>query len=544
MSRTEYERTELRLLGQPEGLAKKRARLSAVLVYPSSYSVGMDNLGFQGVYGLLASMPGVRCERSFFEPGLEGVSIESGLQLKEFDVVAFSVSYENDLVNVLKTLKASGIEPLASKRKGTSPRLIAGGVGAFMNPEPLSPFVDAVFLGEADEALGDIVEALSGSRAGDRESVLEALSSVPGTYVPSLQSPDLGGEAYAADAPRPGRRHVADLSETFCSSVVTSTKSHLGGMFLSEVARGCPRRCKFCAVSVWYSPLRFVPVASILGRVDAAIRAASSDAAGRGSRARRLKSVGLVGACVTEHPEVSALARALVSRQLRVSLSSVRADAGESELVTLVARSGTRTLTIAPEAGSPRLRQLLGKELEEERLFETVAAARDSDVKTLKVYFMVGLPDECTEDVDAIVSLTEAISSRFRAGEGRGSVTLSVSPFVPKASTSFQRSPMDDEKTLRFKLERLSRGLRKVPGVRFRSPSVRGALMESAISRGSWRTGLALYNSVFEGLGTRKAWEKAGLSFEDEACKSREEGSALPWDHLESAAAPPGGRTV
>ena len=522
MSHPPYERAELNLLDYDPRRARKRSRLSVCVVYPNAYSVGMDNLGFQGVYRLLASTPGVHCERAFFERGLEGVSLESRLPLRQFDVLAFSVSYENDLVNVLRTLKSAGITPYAADRPGASPFLLAGGVGVFTNPEPASPFMDAIFLGEADEALAEILDAYLAGRGGGRQSVEEALSAVAGVYVPSLHSPFVGRRTPPVEAP-PERRHVKELSRLFCTSVILSTRSHLGGMFLAEVARGCTRRCRFCAVSSAYSPLRFVPAASLLERLDAAGPAA--------------RVVGFLGACVTDHPGLTGLAGTLAARKQRVSVSSLRADAGRSELVSVIARSGTRTLTVAPEAGSPRLRKLVGKELDVELLLETASHASESGFTTLKVYFMLGLPGERTEDVDAIASLTHDVSRRFELRGKSRSVTLSVSPFVPKASTPFQWFGAEAEESMRFKLQRLSREVRKLKAVRFTPPSVRSWLLEAAVSRGSWRTGHALHNLVFDESTPGKAWEKAGLSFDDEARGPADPNAPLPWEHVYPAAA-------
>jgi radical SAM superfamily enzyme YgiQ (UPF0313 family) len=513
----------LNLLDYDPGRARKRSRLSVCIVYPNAYSVGMDNLGFQGVYRMLASTPGVHCERAFFEHGLEGVSLESRLPLRQFDVVAFSVSYENDLVNVLKTLRAAGIAPYAADRPGASPFLIAGGVGVFTNPEPASPFMDAVFLGEADEALGEMLDAYLTSREGGRPSVEEALSRVAGVYVPSLHSPFLGRGAGDGGVPPPRRRHVKDLSRTFCTSVILSTRSHLGGMFLAEVARGCTRRCGFCAVSSAYSPLRFVPAASLLERVDAAGPAA--------------RAVGFLGACVADHPGLAGLAATLAARKQRVSVSSLRADVGRADLVSAIAKSGTRTLTIAPEAGSARLRKMMGKELDVELLLETASHASESGFTTLKIYFMLGLPGERPEDVDAIVSLTQAVSRKFEMRGKSRSVTLSVSPFVPKASTPFQWFGAETERTMRAKLDRLSGEVRKLRAVRFTPPSLRSWMLEAAVSRGGWRTGHALHNLVFEETSPEKAWKKAGLSFDREASEPADVAAPLPWEHVYPAAA-------
>ncbi|UCF78558.1 MAG: radical SAM protein [Candidatus Eiseniibacteriota bacterium] len=492
-------------------------RLRVALVYPNSYAVGMDNLGFQGVFRLLASSTSVHCERVFYERDRRCISLESHLRLNEFDVVAFSISFENDYINVLRMLKDSAIEPLASNRDERSPLLLAGGAATTINPEPMTPFMDAIFLGEADEAIQEIVGRCSELEERGRQPVLKSLALVEGVYVPSIQSPFLGEGRDVAGTVR--RRVVRDPSTTFCSTAVSSPRSHLGGMFLAEAVRGCSRKCRFCAATCIYAPLRYVPADSLLARVW---QAGSS-----------VRTVGLVGACVSEHPDLVPVARALVERGIRVSVSSLRADIGASEILELLARSGTRTVTIAPEAGTREMRKLVNKELAEDSLEETVAAARDSGLASLRLYFMVGLPGEKLEDVMAIVSLVESVSSRFRAGKKARHVTVSVSPFVPKAWTPFQWCPMDERGALRTKMQTLSRQLSRLKGVRFKPQGLRSSFLQAALSRGSWKTGLALHAMVFEGLSARTAWKRAGLEFDSEVFSARELGAALAWDHLD-----------
>lgn len=506
--------------------------MSLALVYPNSYAVGMDNLGFQGIYGLVVSDPRVHCERAFFEraPGRLSIghdprpseakprSFESKLPLKSFDVIAFSVSFENDYLNLLRILKASDIEPFASKRDERSPLLLAGGVGVFMNPEPISPFMDAVFLGEADEATEEIIDTLLQARAGGRQSVLESLACIDGVYVPSVHSPFLRGSGTPVPSTSVKRRYVSQLSTVFRSSVISTSRSHLGGMVLVESGRGCSRKCRFCAVTSVYAPLRFVPAESLLARIE------------EGAPARG--TVGIVGACVSEHPGLTELARVLVGKGLRVSLSSMRADSTPAELVELVARSGTRTITTAPEAGTARLRGVINKELDEAKLLRLVEIARDSGIASLKLYFMIGLPKEEPEDVEAIVSLVGAIRSTFLSGKKARQVVVSASPFVPKAFTPFQWCRMLERDSLDKRMQILTKGLSKIRGVKFGSQSIRGSILEGALSRGDWRVAHALHAMVYENLNFKKAWSKAGLRFENEVFEERDRRAPLPWDHL------------
>lgn len=509
-----------------------RAQLSVVLVYPDSYAVGMDNLGFQGIYGLMASDPRVHCERAFFEKdsrvsssghdldssraGLR--SLESRTPLKSFDVIAFSISFENDCLNGLKILKASGIEPFASRRDERSPLLLAGGVGVFMNPEPMSPFMDVMFLGEADEAIEEMVDVLTQIRTVGKRSVIESLSDVDGVYVPSIHSPFLREPGAPIPSKTVKRRHVSELSSMFRSTVISSSRSHLGGMVLVESGRGCSRKCRFCAVTSVYAPLRFVAIESLLARIEKVAPA-------RGT-------VGLVGACVSEHPKLAELVATLVKRGLRVSLSSVRAGTASAELMGLIAGSGTRTITTAPEAGTARLRRLINKELDEATLMEMAGVARDSGLHSLRLYFMIGLPEERTEDVEAIVPLVGEIRSRFLSGRKARRVVVSVSPFVPKAFTPFQWCGMLERNTLEKRMRILSKGFSKMKGVRFSAQSIRSSILEGALSRGDWRTGQALHGMVYENLNPKNAWVKAGLLLEAEVFERRDTKAPLPWEHL------------
>ncbi|KPJ59993.1 MAG: hypothetical protein AMJ46_08615 [Latescibacteria bacterium DG_63] len=500
--------------------AKKRAQLRVAVVYPSSYSVGMDNLGFQGVLRLFASRPSVHCERAFYEKDSVGVSFESGLTLRAFDIVAFSVSFENDYLNVLRILKASAIEPLASKRRDDSPLLLVGGAAVTINPEPITPFVDAVFLGEADEAVEEILDSCFELGDRQRASLLASLALIEGMYVPSMHSPYLSGGKDVKGVVQ--RRFLPELSTHFCSTAISSRGSHLRGMFLMEVGRGCSRKCRFCAATAVYAPLRFVPSRSLLARLE---RDGPS-----------VKTVGLVGACVSEHPELSVLARELVARGMRVSLSSLRADVGAAEILELIARSGTRTVTIAPEAGTSWLRRMINKELEYSSLMETVRAVSDSGLASLRLYFLIGLPGERQADVSAIPSLVASVCSEFRGGQKARFVTVSISPFVPKAWTPFQWCPMDERRSLQEKMRHLARELSRLKGVRFRPQGLRSSILQGALSRGSWRTGLAIRGMVFEGLSARKAWQEAGLHFESEVFAAKDPQAPLPWDHLGIAA--------
>ena len=360
------------LIGAEIGTIRKSGpgRMAIALVYPSSYHVGMSNLGFQVVYRLLNRIDDVVCERAFSpDSGTQGLnsikSLESGKPLKEFDVIAFSISFENDYPNVLAALETAGLPLQWQDRHTKHPLVIAGGVACFLNPEPLSPFIDCFLIGEAEAMLEDFCTHLlaGGLTDGrDRLSLLaECARRVPGVYVPQFYRPVYteGGFQTAmeplADVPDSIQRtYLADLSSVPSCSTVVTPHTAFDRTFLIEVGRGCPHGCRFCTAGFIYRPPRFRPLSLLQACIQEG--AAVTD------------RIGLAGAAVSDLPEIRELCNRAVHDDIRISFSSLRADALDDDLLAVLDQSNVKTATIAPDAGSERMRRVINKGIDEETI--------------------------------------------------------------------------------------------------------------------------------------------------------------------------------
>ncbi len=483
-------------------------RVPVALVYPNSYFVGMSNLGFQTVYRLFNAEADIVCERAFADEALldrDGyISLESQRPLSDFPVVAFSVSYELDYFRVASVLHRSRIPLYSEDREDGDPLVLAGGPAVSANPEPLSPLVDAFVIGEAEEAIPQVVSVLRGLPLRPRDEILRELKGIPGLYVPALHHPE--------DPPVP-RRWVRDLDAHPTHTVIFTEDTEFGDMFLIEVGRGCGRTCLFCLARRLYRPVRERSVEVILAQAK------------EGLRFRR--AVGLVSPATSDYSRIEELAEGLLALGVRLSLSSLRADSLSPRLLEALARSGTRTVTIAPEAGTERLRRLIGKPIGDDELLQAVELVARHRLPRLKLYFMVGLPGEEDEDVNAIASLVGEIRRRF---EGEVAVTLSC--FVPKPHTPFQRVAMAPARLLRKRMNRLKRELGRL-GVEVSAESPAWAVVQGVLSRGDRRLDpvIAQVARSEEGITLRnwkQALENAGLT-EEEFTGERPRTEVLPW---------------
>jgi len=479
-------------------------KIPIALIYPNTYYVGMSNLGFQTIYGLLNSYHNIVCERVFWD---EEKSIESERPLEDFAILAFSISYELDYFNVVQILKSSAIPLFAADRSDHHPLVIAGGPCITANPEPLSPFFDCLAIGEGEAILPPMLEIITEGIHGKRDELLQALSSLPGIYVPSLHR----------DVPV-SRQWVRNIDDFATTSVVLTPDTELGGMYLIEVARGCRWGCRFCLAGFSFRPFRFRSLESLQLQAEAGL--------GYGKR------IGLLGASVSDHPELEELVASLRHMGAEISVSSLRIRPLSRVVLRGLAESGTQTISLAPEAGSERLRQFINKGVAERDIIEAVENAAGHGLRQLKLYFMIGLPTETDDDIDDMVKLALTLKGRIERAGSR--LTLTVEPFVPKAGTPFQWLPMTDAETLSHRLSTLKNRL-EPRGIEIRSDSVGWSVVQGVLSRGDRRLGQALAKMEGKSLSSwRRALEEVSLNADFYIGREIPIDERLPWSNIDS----------
>ena len=508
------------------------------LSYPNSYYIGMSNLGLHIIYDLLNRRDDTACER-FFLPEKDKIrryentrtplmSLENQTPLADFPLIGFAVSFEMDYFHVVKILELGHV-PIRSKERGErDPLVIAGGPCATFNPEPLASVIDAFIIGEGEVILPAFMDAYFAARAEGvtRGELLQRLAQVPGVYVPSLYEHHYDEEGQLAaiepkdDAPEiVSRQWVKDLDAWPAHTVVVTDDTEFN-LYLIETARGCGRHCRFCMAGYCFR----VPRNRSLAVIDAEVRDAL----------KYQKRIGLMGAAISDYPEIDALCKDILGEGLSMSVASFRADSVTEELVASLAKSGLQTLTMAPEAGSKKLRAVINKGIEEEHLFHAMDLGIAAGIPHYKLYLMIGLPFEEEEDIDAIIDLANRLKDYMEQRGARGRLTLSVNPFIPKPFTPFQWKPMCDKKTVERRLKRMEQALRKRKNLHIINESPRSAYVQGVLARGDRRVGEVLVRACEIGgaKAFKRAMKEAGLNPAWYLSRERPEDELFPWDRL------------
>ena len=453
-------------------------RLPVALVYPNSYYLGMSNLGLQTIYALLNQRSDIVCERAFYDAPSAGsgergddrsrapITIESQRPLGDFPVVAYTLTYEIDYYHVVRSIQAAGLQPLSIDRGDGDPLLIAGGAAVITNPLPLADCFDAFVIGEAEPILDQLMDTLSEYAYAGRADQLLALSKLPGVFVPAI------GAGAGVE-----RQWVRDIATTEAMSLVLTDETEFNQMTLIEAARGCGRGCRFCIAGYVFRPPRYRPLDSLIDQVRRGLE--------------RSERVGLLGAAVADHPELADLAVAADRMGARVSVSSLRVDNLDPRLLQVLSRGGTRTVTLAPEAGSERMRARINKAVSEDDIIVAADRVGAAAMRRLKLYFMIGLPDEEEEDVQAMADLGVAIKARLDAAGHGTELVMSVGPLVPKPATAYQELAQSEARLVRERQQILKRAF-KSTGIRLRGDSTTWARIDDICSRSDQRLAHAI----------------------------------------------------
>jgi len=492
------------------------------MVYPNLYYFGMSNLGFQTLYKLFHEMEDVNCERFFLpddaqimeyrQSGATLLSIDSDTPASQFDLLAFSISYQNDVLNVPALLELMRVPMLAAERSEKDPVVLVGGPAMTINPLPVVDFIDAAVLGEGEEVAPQIAAIFQSSLS--RQERIEALAKLPGVFVPSL---------HLAEGKSIWRLRVDQLEPPLAHSKILTPHTEFGDMYLIEVQRGCQWACRFCAAGYIYRYPRYSQIDMLKARID------------EGFRYR--KKMGLLAGDLLGYGGLLDLLRHIDEKGGSFSPSSVRLNAFTPEIIHYLKKSGNRTIAIAPEAGSERLRRQLNKTFTDEEVVKAAVMLAEGGIVNIKLYIMVGLPGETDEDIEALCRLTlatrEALLASAKVSGKIPRLTLSLSPFTPKPATPFEREPYEGLEPLREKFRKIKSRLLPVGNIVITGESDLDAYVETLLSRGDARVGEFILKQHQNGQKLKKTLKQLSFNPDEFITRSMVGDEKLAWSFID-----------
>jgi radical SAM superfamily enzyme YgiQ (UPF0313 family) len=512
------------------------------LGYPNTYRVGMSHLGIQLIYAFLNELPGVVCERFFLpddeemewyrKSGSTLLTLESQRPVCDYDLVAFTCAYEPDYVNILKLLEMAGLPLWQRERQDNDPLVLLGGAVTLLNPEPVADFFDFICVGEGESMMAPMVESLRETAGEPREARLRALSEKADFYVPHLYTPSYENGHFQGLVPSPGvvstvKKNYIDrelFAEQDTHSVVLTEETEFGRSFLIEVSRGCPYICRFCTVGFSYPKVRWRSAGQLWRSIE------------------KVKpfhpKVGLISATVGNHPEIKDICKMLMEADMAVGFSSLRSDQLPDEMIQAMVKSGARSITLAPETGSEALRRSINKRFSDDSYFDAAERAFRGGIQNLKMYSMVGLPNETEDDIEALVTLVQKTRQvQRKAGRSASRITLGMGLFVPKPLTPYQWHSQLGIKDAKKRMHIVKKALGGLGGVRVTSESPRIATIEGLLARADRRMAKVLVDVRWDARfpSFKKALQKYGLSFEQENYRVRGAEETLPWAHIQAS---------
>ncbi|MEI8171898.1 MAG: TIGR03960 family B12-binding radical SAM protein [Deltaproteobacteria bacterium] len=534
------------LLTREEGYQKKvwGKCLTVCITYPNTYRTGMSSLGFQTIYALINRHSSFLCERAFlpdpgddvfFTPGSPPLfSLESQKPLSDFDIVAFSISYENDYPNILKILDMSGITLSAAERKEREPLVICGGIAVTLNPEPLTDFFDLFLIGEGEEILPEFLEKFEQScreGLGKDEMLFNIQKEIEGTYCPRLyavtyRSDHLIEEIKPVDPSLPEKitkRWIRDINAFTTDQCVMTPDAEFKDIFLTEVSRGCRRGCRFCAAGFLFRPARF--------RNLETLEPSFLQGIGKG------KKIGLLGTAVSDHPDLLNLHEYIMGKNGNVSLGSLRLDRLDGKMALLLQETGIQTVALAPEAGSQRLRNVINKGITEEQVLNAVESLIEHGIVRIRLYFMVGLPTETEDDIEAIIRLVKKIKHQaVKRTEGKAPfrrITISINQFIPKAVTPFQWYPLEDTNTVRRRIRKIKSVLSREPSIKIIHDIPKWNYIQALLSLGDRKVGKILLSVHENGGNWSRTFKEINVNPDFYVYRRKNTGETLPWDFID-----------